>query len=205
MTRTNTTNTTATFAIGSIVAPKANADHEYSVCGNSVLQKAKVVATFPLNSKGNNMQIEILAHSNPAVIGKKYKVNSEYFTEYVEPVAAPAPTTDDYIWVDAFKGTDANMQCKGTQYEMNTEKKYRGKIALGSKGFHVCANLKDVFKTYDYDFKNRYFKVKALVRKSDYDNMNPNNTTLVAKAIKFVEEITDAPETLAAKRASMEA
>ena len=32
---------------------------------------------------------------------------------------------------------------------------------------------------------------------------NPNNTVLVAKAIKFVEEITEAPETLAAKRNSM--
>lgn len=203
MTRTNTT--TATFAIGTIVAPKANADREYSVCGNSVLQKAEVTAVFPVNAKGNNMQIKILEHSNSAVIGKKYKVNSEYFEAYTEPVAAPAPTTDEYIWVDAFKGTDKDMICKGTQYEMNVEKKYRGKIALGGKGYHVCGRLQDVFKTYDYDFKNRYFKVKALVRKTDYDNMNPNNTTLVAKAIKFTKEITDDRETLAAKRASMEA
>ena len=196
MTRTNNT---TTFAIGTIVAPKANADREYSVCGNSMLQKAKVVKTFPLNSKGNNMSIEIVAHANPEVIGKKYKVNSEYF-EAVAPELSPAP--EGYVWVDAYKGTDKNMQCKGVQYEMDVEKTYSGNIVLGSKGYHVCGNLKDCFKTYDYNFSNRFFKVKALVKSNAYEHMNPNNTTLVAKSVKFIEEITDT-DALAAKRASV--
>ena len=204
MTRTN--NTTTTFAIGTVVAPKANADREYSVCGNSVLQKAEVTKVFPTNVKRNNMQIKILEHSNAAVIGKKYKVNSEYFEAVevaTEPELTPAP--DGYVWIDAYKGTDADMICKGKQYTLGVEDTYAGKIALGSKGYHVCTKLQDCFKTYDYDFKNRFFKVKALVKTNAYENINPNNTTLVAKAIKFTEEITDAPETLAAKRASVEA
>lgn len=199
MTRTTNTTTATTFAIGTIVAPKANADTEYSVCGNSVLQKAKVVKTFALDSKGNNMSIEILAHTNPEVIGKKYKVNSEYF-EAVAPELSPAP--EGYVWIDAYKGTDKDMKCKGVQYEMDVEKTYSGKIVLGSKGYHVCGDLAHCFKTYDYDFSNRFFKVKALVKANAYEYMNPANTTLVAKSIKFIEEITDT-DALTAKRASI--
>ena len=183
------------YTINTIVRPTTTADSEYSVCGNSVLRTAKVVATFPVNAKGNDMKIEILDHANPEKIGKKYKVNSRYF-EAVE--------TPEWIWVDAYKGTDKNMVCKGKQYRMNVESAYVGNVALGSKGYHVCGDLKHCFKTYDYDFSNRFFKVKALVRANEYEHMNPANTTLVAKAIKFVEEITDKPETIAAKRASVQ-
>ena len=87
---------------------------------------------------------------------------------------------------------------------MNVEDAYGDKVVLGSKGYHVCTSLKDCFRTYDYDFRNRFFKVRALVNANDYRYRNPNNTTLVAKAIKFVEEITESPMTLEAKRNSMQ-
>ena len=182
------------FTKGTIIRPLPTADSEYSVCGNSVLQKAKVVETFTRKSNGNNIKIEILEHTNPDAIGKKYSVDDRYFE------AVPM----DWIWVDAYKGTDANMRCKGKQYRMGVEDTYGDKVALGSKGYHVCTDLKHCFNTYDYDFRNRFFKVKALVNAKDYQYRNPNNTTLVAKAIKFVEEITTAPATLDAKRSSMQ-
>ena len=182
------------FTINTIVRPLTTADSEYSVCGYSVLRKAKVVKTFTRNAEGNNITIEILEHNDPNKVGKKYKVDDRYF-EAVE---------QEYIWVDAYKGTDANMVCKGKQYRMNVEDNYGGKVVLGSKGYHVCTDLRHCFKTYDYDFRNRFFKVKALVKATDYNYRNPNNTTLVAKAIKFVEEITDAPTTIAAKRNSVQ-
>lgn len=181
------------MTINSIIRPLVTADAEYSICGNSVLYKAKVIETFPLNDKGNNIKIEVLEHANPEIIGKKYKVNSAYF----EVIDA------DWIWIDAYKGTDRNMRCQGKQYVMNVEDHYGNKVALGSKGYHVCTKLEHCFKTYDYDFSNRFFRVKALVKANDYEYRNPNNTTLVAKAIKFVEEITDAPATLAAKRSAV--
>jgi hypothetical protein len=181
------------MTINSIIRPLTTADSEYSVCGNSVLYKAKVIDTFPTNEKGNNIKIEVLEHANPEIIGKKYKVNSEFF----EVIDA------DWIWVDAYKGTDANMCCQDKQYRMNIEDHYEGNVALGSKGFHVCTNLAHCFKTYDYNFSNRFFKVKALVKANAYEYVNPANTTLVAKAIIFKEEITDAPTTLAAKRNSV--
>ena len=182
------------FTINTIVRPLSTADSEYSVCGNSVLQKAKVVETCARKANGNNIKIEIVEHNNPNVIGKKYWVDDRYF-EAVE---------QDWIWVDAYKGTDANMVCKGKQYVMNVEDTYGDKVVLGSKGYHVCTDLKHCFKTHDYNFSNRFFKVKALVNAKDYQYRNPNNTTLVAKAIKFVEEVTYAPETIAAKRNSMQ-
>lgn len=179
--------------INDIIRPLATADSEYSVCGNSVLRKAKVVETFPRKTNGNNIKIEILEHLNPDAVGKKYSVDDRFF-ELVE---------QDWIWVDAFKGTDADMVCKGKQYRMNVEDTYNGEVHLGTKGYHVCTDLKHCFKTYDYDFKNRFFRVRALVNAKEYRYRNPNNTTLVAKAIKFVEEITDAQITLNAKRNSV--
>ena len=181
------------FTINTIVRPMSTADREYSVCGNSVLRKAKVVDTRARKANGNNIKIEIMEHANPEKVGKKYWVDDRYF-EAVE---------QEWILVDAYKGTDANMVCKGKQYRMNVEDTYGDKVVLGSKGYHVCTDLKHVFKDYDYNFTNRFFKVKALVKATDYQHRNPNNTVLVAKAIKFVEEITEAPATLAAKRASM--
>ena len=182
------------FNINDIIRPLNTADTEYSICGNSVLRKAKVVGTSPRrNREGNNIKIEILEHVNPDAVGKKYSVDDRFF-ELVE---------QDWIWVDAYKGTDANMVCKGKQYRMNVEDTYGDKVVLGSKGYHVCTDLKHCFKNYDYDFRNRFFKVKALVNAKEYRYRNPNNTTLVAKAIKFVEEITYTPEAITAKRNSL--
>lgn len=182
------------FTTNTIIRPLSTADSEYSVCGNSVLRKAKVVETFARKTNGNNIKIEILEHVDPSKVGKKYSVDDRFFEAVPE---------EDWIWVDAYKGTDANMCCKGKQYRMKIEDNFSGKVVLGSKGYHVATNLKDCFRTYDYDFRNRFFKVKALVKRTDYQYRNPNNTTLVAKAIKFVEEITEAPATLQAKRDSM--
>lgn len=182
------------FNIDTIIRPLSTADSEYSVCGNSVLRKAKVIKTFPRNAEGNNITIQILEHVNPDVVGKKYKVDDRYFEEVEQ----------DWIWIDAYKATDANMKCKGKQYVMNMTHTYGDKVVLGSKGYHVCTDLRHCFKNYDYNFSNRFFKVKALVNAKDYRYRNPNNTTLVAKAIKFVEEITYSAETITAKRNSMQ-
>ena len=178
------------FNIDTIIRPLPTADSEYSVCGNSVLRKAKVVDTFPRKENGNNIKIEILEHLDPNKVGKKYSVDDRYF-EAVE---------QDWIWVDAYKGTDADRVCKGKQYLMNVEDNYPGEVHLGTKGYHVCTNLRHCFKEYPYDFHNRFFKVKALVKRTDYQYRNPNNTTLVAKAIRFTEEITLDYDTIEAYR-----
>ena len=182
------------MTINTIIKPKTTADSEYSICGYSVLRKAKVIDVFPRKENGNNIKIEILEHVNPDAIGKKYSVDDRFFDEVEQ----------DWIWVDAYKGTDEDMCCKDKQYYMDVTDYYEGdKVVLGVKGYHVCTDLEHCFKTYDYDFCNRFFAVEALVNAKDYQYRNPNNTTLVAKAIKFVEEITDDPITIDAKRNSM--
>jgi len=178
------------FTVDTIIRPLPTADSEYSVCGNSVLRKAKVIETFPRKENGNNIKIEILEHLDPNKIGKKFFVDDRFF-EAVE---------QDWIWVDAFKATDANMICKGHQYRLSVEDTYGDKVVLGSKGYHVCTNLRHCFKEYPYDFHNRFFQVKALVKRTDYLYRNPNNTTLVAKAIRFTEEVTTCPGTIAEYR-----
>ena len=178
--------------INDIVRPIATADSEYSICGNTVLYKAKVVDKFTRKESGNNIKIEVLAHYNPELIGKVYTVDDRFFEIIPE-----------WIWIDAYKGTDANMCCKDKQYEFGIEDYYDGNIVLGTKGYHVCTDLRHCFKTYNYDFHNRFFKVRALVRANEYEYRNPNNTTLVAKAIQFTEDITDSHFTLTAKRNAM--
>lgn len=182
------------FNVNAIIRPLPTADSEYSVCGNSVLSKAKVIEVYPRKENGNNIKIEIMEHANPDAVGKKYSVDDRYFEEIEQ----------DWIWVDAYKGTDADMCCKDKQYIMGVTDTYGDKVVLGTKGYHVCTDLKHCFKTYDYNFSNRFFQVEALVNAKDYRYRNPNNTTLVAKAIKFVEEITYCPATIAAKRDSMQ-
>ena len=181
------------FTVDTIVRPLATADSEYSVCGNSVLYKAKVVETFDRKDNGNNIKIEILEHLDPNKVGKRYSVDDRFFEAVLQ----------DWIWVDAYKGTDEDMCCKDHQYDFYGIDEYDGDVNLGTKGYHVCTKLQHCFKTYDYDFVNRFFKVRALVKRTDYQYRNPNNTTLVAKAIEFVEEITDDIETIQAKRDMM--
>ncbi len=176
--------------INDIVRPLPTADSEYSVCGNSVLRKAKVVEVLPCRKEnGNNIKIEILEHVDPRKVGKVYTVDDRYFK-------ADEP---EWIWIDAYKATDRNMRCLNHQYYPGNNI-YSGTPVLGSKGFHVAVNLKDTFKNYPYDFYNRYWKVKALVNAKDYQYRNPNNTTLVAKEVKFMEEITARIDTVNAYR-----
>lgn len=85
--------------------------------------------------------------------------------------ASNIETNDEWIWVEGYKGTDKNMCCRDQQYEIgkrfdmldNTE------IKECSSGFHLCLKKEHVFSYYAIEDGNRFFKVKALVRKSDYE------------------------------------
>lgn len=110
----------------------------------------------------------------------------------------------EWIWVEGYKATKADMTCNGYQYEfgkvhyMPTD----AKIVECESGFHLCRDLKDVFKYYDVGGGNRYFKVKALVRKNDYERYgtvkndsvysllgNYKYDKLVSSAIEFISEV----------------
>ena len=78
--------------------------------------------------------------------------------------------TNEYIWVEGYKGTDKNMRCHNDfQYELGV------KVSLPEdeepvvckRGFHFCSELKDVFYYYRISKNHRFFKCKALVKKED--------------------------------------
>lgn len=102
----------------------------------------------------------------------------ETATVKIEPLAKTEPTPEpkeeakeEWIWVEGYKGTDKDMKCRGYQYEIgggyhiDDDKE----IAVCENGFHLCLKLEDVFEYYNPGNGNRYFKVKALVRKEDYE------------------------------------
>lgn len=108
-----------------------------------------------------------------------------------------AKTDDEWILVEGYKGTDKDMKCRDFQYELGKE--YRildGDVEVCEKGFHLCLELKHVFRYYGISSGNRFFRVRALVKKSDFDNyyLNPlkpyNSYKLAAKSIIFLSELT---------------
>jgi hypothetical protein len=113
---------------------------------------------------------------------------------------------EEWIWVEGYKGTDSGMRCRGYQYELNKRFDMVGaKIEECESGFHFCRDLGDVFKYYTIGFNNRFFKVRGLVRKKDYEEYgNPIEerhpisgyaicccrSKLVASSIEFVSELS---------------
>lgn len=120
------------------------------------------------------------------------------------------PKEEEWVWIEGYKGTNANMMCRDQQYEMNKifVMPEDATIKECVSGFHLCYKLNDVYRYYDVRYNNRFFKVRALVRKKDADSMaerygdakssNPfhiysmyfYDSKLVAKSIEFIEELT---------------
>lgn len=82
------------------------------------------------------------------------------------------PIIEEWIWVEGYKGTYSDMTCQGYQYELNKQFDIEPgtKVRECSNGFHLCLKLEDVFRYYPIGGSNKFFKVKALVRKEDYDD-----------------------------------
>lgn len=116
----------------------------------------------------------------------------------VEEVKEEIP---EYIWVDGYKGTSKDMQgYNNFQYELGKEYTCEGAPQICENGFHFSLTLDDVFDYVQlWETQNRFFKVKALVRKSDYERYGKFDISgfsvsrinkLVAKSIILQSEIT---------------
>lgn len=106
---------------------------------------------------------------------------------------------EEWIWIEGYKGTDKDMKCRDFQYElgMQYEMPEGQKIKECESGFHLCLYLTDVFNYYNVGCGNRFFKVKALVRKIDKEKYLSSgyfssiySNKLVAKSIIFISELT---------------
>lgn len=119
---------------------------------------------------------------------------------------------EEWIWVKGYKGTDKDMKCRDYQFMIGVrhDMPEGSKIETCSSGFHLCTELKDVFGYYDRKENNRFFEVRALVRKKDVDGVGsvepakyyiggissfipwplPGDSKLAAKSIEFMRELT---------------
>ena len=126
-----------------------------------------------------------------------------------------APKAEEkWIWIEGYKGTDGSMTCRDFKFDFGTVFSVpEGQdIRECEKGFHLCFDLKDVFSYYGVGDGNRFFKVKALVKESDYKHkmearrspskrfyFDINTDKIVAKSIEFLGECS-CEEVLTANR-----
>lgn len=131
---------------------------------------------------------------------KKYQKIKELTTKTPDVETKKEEPKEEWIWVDGYKDTDENMQCKNYQFEIGEKYIHDGNIEECKSGFHLSLKLGDAIKYYKFNFKNRYFKVKALVKKSSFEKYGNSYYTgysiepidkLVSKEIEFIEEITE--------------
>ena len=105
---------------------------------------------------------------------------------------------EEYIWVEGYKGTDSEMKgYKGFQYEIGKEYTCDGEPVTCKNGFHFCLELEDVFSYFGlWNNNSRFFKVKALVKKSDFYGksyfIKGKIDKIAAKTIKLEYELTNA-------------
>ena len=128
------------------------------------------------------------------------------FKKIINGKSINVETGEEWIWIDGFKGTDSEMKCRDYQFKIGDTFTVSDEkdVELCEHGFHLCATLEDVFRYYPIGYNNRFFKVKALVRKVDYDTLDCNylkpiylsqsllrsNDKIAAKSIIFIEELS---------------
>lgn len=107
---------------------------------------------------------------------------------------------DEYVWVDGYKGMDKDMKCHdGFQYQIGGHYEIDTDPVICANGFHLCLTLYGVFD-YCAPFNgNRFFKVRALVKRKyvgKYGDLTLSDGAvayvdkLVSKQIDILEEIS---------------
>lgn len=108
-------------------------------------------------------------------IANKVADKLEEWTEKVEDKVEPEPVkpVEEWIWVEGYKATDKDMKCRDYQYTLGEQHDMPedAEIKECESGFHLCKDLYKVFEYYDIGSNHRFFKVRALVRKSDYERL----------------------------------
>jgi len=111
-------------------------------------------------------------------------------------------TLTEWEEVEGYKATDENMMCQDFQYELGKIFSIpEEEVNLCSSGFHMCQELKDIFNFYNLSPENRFFKVRATIKK-EYTVYSENRREIrgsggffyvhdkdVAKEITFLEEL----------------
>lgn len=113
---------------------------------------------------------------------------------------------EEWVYVEGIKGMTEDMKgYDDFQFEVGKTYIKDGLIEICKNGFHLSLNLKDAMCHYGLCKGNRFFKVRALVRKEDLDKYGTITEVdnflygkqkiiknkLVSKEIEILEELSD--------------
>ena len=113
---------------------------------------------------------------------------------------------EEWVYVEGIKGMTEDMKgYDNFQFEVGKTYIKDGLIEICKNGFHLSLNLEDVLNHYGICKGNRFFKVRALVRKKDLDEYGTVTEVdnffygkqkiiknkLVSKEIEILEELSD--------------
>ena len=113
---------------------------------------------------------------------------------------------EEWVYVEGIKGMTEDMKgYDNFQFEVGKTYIKDGLIEICKNGFHLSLNLEDVLHHYGLCKGNRFFKVRALVRKEDLDKYGTITEVdnffygkqkiiknkLVSKEIEILEEFSD--------------
>ena len=113
---------------------------------------------------------------------------------------------EEWVYVEGIKGMTEDMKGYDSfQFEVGKTYIKDGLIEICKNGFHLSLNLEDVLHHYGICKGNRFFKVRALVRKKDLDEYGTITEVdnffygkqkiiknkLVSKEIEILEELSD--------------
>ena len=113
---------------------------------------------------------------------------------------------EEWVYVEGIKGMTEDMKgYDNFQFEVGKTYIKDGLIEICKNGFHLSLNLEDVLHYYGLCKGNRFFKVRALVRKKDLDEYGTITEVdnffygkqkiiknkLVSKEIEILEELSD--------------
>ena len=85
-----------------------------------------------------------------------------------------------------YKATDANMKCRGFQFELGKWFKHKGELKFCESGFHFCVHPSGPW-SYCSDAGTRIFKVEGRNVLCEYES--GSQLKVVCGEIRFVEEI----------------
>lgn len=102
---------------------------------------------------------------------------------------------EEWVWVTGYKATNKDMKCRDYQYELGKQHDMPADatISMCHSGFHFCDKLNKTFNYYAVQDGNRYFEVKALVRrwkKDNYFTIEQSDDKMVAKSIILTRELS---------------
>jgi hypothetical protein len=117
------------------------------------------------------------------------KVEKALASEGINENEPETKETEEWVWVDGYKGMDKDMRCRDFQYEIG--KRYDMpedvEVEVCQAGFHFCRHLRHVYQFYALGGGNRFFKVRGLVKSEDNRIFADK---LAAKSIEIIAELT---------------